>query len=347
MSTVATRDLQHRDEQHDPAPLHEQRDGVDVGRHAGDQRPAPLGVLREHRQVVHVPERPGAQRQQPALARPEQPHVDVAPSRRRRSRSPSAATPASVDDARARPGRRRREDPGVDGLLHRDRHEHAPDRRDHRQQQRDLPADQRAAGRPATPRRSVASTPSGAGGRDRWRAHRRGHAEVLHDLDGRPRPPPRRRGARSPARRRSPARGTRGRGRAARRACRGRPRGRRRRARPRRRAARTTSGRRRAARSGCAVPPSPRRPRRIACSMRGSTADVASSSTSTAGRRTSARARARRCRWPPERLAPRSPSGRVEAAGQRAHDVVDAGQAQRGPDRVVVGRSRARRRRRA
>ena len=49
--------------------------------------------------------------------------------------------------------------------------------------------------------------------------------------------------------------------------------------------------------------------------MRGSTAEVASSSTRTAGRRTSARARARRWRWPPERLAPRSPRGASRPPG--------------------------------
>ena len=46
----------------------------------------------------------------------------------------------------------------------------------------------------------------------------------------------------------------------------------------------------------------------MAASVSLSTALVASSSTSTAGSRSSARARASRCRWPPDRVTPRSPT---------------------------------------
>ena len=56
------------------------------------------------------------------------------------------------------------------------------------------------------------------------------------------------------------------------------------------------------------VPGATLRFRRIPASIVGSTADVESSSTSTRGRRSSALAMARRWRWPPDRVDPRSPT---------------------------------------
>jgi hypothetical protein len=53
---------------------------------------------------------------------------------------------------------------------------------------------------------------------------------------------------------------------------------------------------------------SPRRVRWMAASVMVSTADIASSSTSTRGSVSTARASAIRCRWPPDRVSPRSPT---------------------------------------
>ena len=86
----------------------------------------------------------------------------------------------------------------------------------------------------------------------------------------------------------------------------------------------------------------PRRPRlrRIAARMRastsGSTAEVASSRTSSRGRRTSARASESRCRCPPERVVPRSPSRLSSPCGSAGHEPVGLGGPQRLPDLVVA-----------
>ena len=204
-----------------------------------------------------------------------------------------------------------------------------------------------SCGETCTPRRSVASTPRVLAGAKRWLRCCSRSCRGPPRPRGRPRPRPRRRGARSPARRRSPGRGSRGRGRGARRACRGRPRGRRRCARPRRRAGRTTSGRRRAAPSGWHVPPSPAqtaqdrlldarvdRGGRVVEDEDGRPADQR------AGEREALALAARQ-------VGAALAEGRVEATGQGPHDVVDPGQAQRVPHRVVVGCSRLARRRRA
>ena len=68
---------------------------------------------------------------------------------------------------------------------------------------------------------------------------------------------------------------------------------------------------------------------RISCSFVGSTADVASSRISTRGSARIARAMARRWRWPPESEKPCSPRMRLVPVGQRADEVVGAGEARR------------------
>ena len=84
----------------------------------------------------------------------------------------------------------------------------------------------------------------------------------------------------------------------------------------------------RAARPGCAA------------STRGSTALVASSSTSSRGRPASARASVSRCRCPPDSEVPRSPTAVSSPSGSRADEAVGLGQPQRRPD---AGRRRRRR----
>jgi hypothetical protein len=76
----------------------------------------------------------------------------------------------------------------------------------------------------------------------------------------------------------------------------------------------------------------------IAASVSLSTAEVASSSTSSAGSRYSARASAMRWRWPPDSCAPRSPDGAVVAAGQRGDEAMRLGRARRRLDRGAVRR---------
>ena len=71
-------------------------------------------------------------------------------------------------------------------------------------------------------------------------------------------------------------------------------------------------------------------------STSGSTAEVASSMTSSRGRRTSARASESRCRWPPERVVPRSPS-RVSRPSGRAATKPSAWAVRSASHTVVVG----------
>ncbi len=74
---------------------------------------------------------------------------------------------------------------------------------------------------------------------------------------------------------------------------------------------------------------------RMRASTSGSTAEVASSRTSSRGRRTSARASEIRCRWPPDSVVPRSPSRVSRPSRQRGDEAVGLGGAQRGPDLLV------------
>ena len=87
-------------------------------------------------------------------------------------------------------------------------------------------------------------------------------------------------------------------------------------------------------------------PWRIRASTRGSMADVASSSTSSCGRRASARASASRCRWPPESVTPRSPRIVCGAVGQRRRRTASAWATARAAassrSRIVVGARRGR-----
>ena len=77
-------------------------------------------------------------------------------------------------------------------------------------------------------------------------------------------------------------------------------------------------------------------PARMAASTRGSTALVASSSTSSRGRPASARARVSRWRCPPESEVPRSPTAVSSPSGSAATKPSACGQPQRRPDVVVV-----------
>ena len=74
----------------------------------------------------------------------------------------------------------------------------------------------------------------------------------------------------------------------------------------------------------------------ISISSDGFTAESASSSTSTRGFATSARASEMRWRWPPDTVRPRSPTDAVEATVHLLDHLVGAGGAQRG-DQLVVG----------
>ncbi len=70
-------------------------------------------------------------------------------------------------------------------------------------------------------------------------------------------------------------------------------------------------------------------------STSGSTAEVASSITSSRGRRTSARASDSRCRWPPDSVRAALPQPGVEAVGQRGDEAVGLRGPQRRPHLVV------------
>ena len=78
----------------------------------------------------------------------------------------------------------------------------------------------------------------------------------------------------------------------------------------------------------------------IAASVSLSTALVASSRTSTAGSRSSARARASRCRWPPDRVTPRSPTqvSRPSGSASMKSSAAAASAAARICSRVASGR---------
>ena len=102
---------------------------------------------------------------------------------------------------------------------------------------------------------------------------------------------------------------------------------------PRRPARSSPCGRR--SRSSVESPPRWRIAARMRASTSGSTAEVASSSTSRRGRRTSARASESRWRWPPDRVVPRSPSRLSSPSRQRGDEAVGLGGAQGRPHLLV------------
>ena len=71
--------------------------------------------------------------------------------------------------------------------------------------------------------------------------------------------------------------------------------------------------------------------------MCASTAEVGSTSTRISGSADSARASTSRCRWPPEKLRPRSATIGVEALGQRLEDVAGGRGVERALDLAEAG----------
>ena len=203
----------------------------------------------------------------------------------------------------------------VDALLDGDRHGGPAGHRDQRERERAGQAGAAAPGESARPRRivrqvdSARSRPASTSRRGQWslmRSPSSSYAVLALPLGLGPLVGGDQVGV------------ARARWRAARRGCRWPPPGRARGRRPRRRARWWPAGRRPPGSTWAASPP--RRPARIAASTRGSTALVASSSTSSRGRPASARASVSRWRWPPDSEVPRSPTIVSRPSGSRCDE---------------------------
>ena len=311
-------------------------------------------VVLGHRQAVDVVERPHPQRQQAGLGRPHQAQVRGPPHEVQRLTIRTAAA-AQAGSTKPGPEPAVVQHAPVEDLLDQDRDRQLARRGDHRHAPASSAMPWRSSGVAARPRRSTSTAPASrsrsSSGVTGDRPARRRAAPA-----GPPRPaarPPGAPGSPGPVRARArrssgavtpaPPPGRRGPG-------------------PRRRA-------RSATRSACeprggdapaleehhpvgqrdgrhpvgddqrgGVQRACAGPSRICCSIVGSTADVASSSISSPGRRSSARARASRWRCPPDSVTPRSPSSWSSPCGQPGDEPVGPGPGERPAHVVVVDR---------